>query len=94
MEVKWPGREADHAPPSCVKVKTAWSYHQNVFIAWCKRYIFIEWYLLKHGDKFTFTMLMKTNSLDSTTQNARQNHLDPRYTMQSVCLGSYLSLRH
>jgi hypothetical protein len=24
--VKWPGREADHSPPSSVEVKNAWRY--------------------------------------------------------------------
>jgi hypothetical protein len=24
--VKWPGREADHSPPSSAEVKNAWSY--------------------------------------------------------------------
>jgi len=26
LEVKRPGREADHSPPSSAKVKDAWSY--------------------------------------------------------------------
>jgi hypothetical protein len=26
LGVKWPGREADHSPPSSAKVKNAWSY--------------------------------------------------------------------
>jgi hypothetical protein len=26
LGVKRPGREADHSPPSCAKVKNAWSY--------------------------------------------------------------------
>jgi hypothetical protein len=26
LEVKWPGREADHSPPSSAEVKNAWSY--------------------------------------------------------------------
>jgi len=25
-EVKWPGHEADHSPPSSAKVKEGWSY--------------------------------------------------------------------
>jgi len=25
-ELKWPGHEADHAPPSGAEVKNAWSY--------------------------------------------------------------------
>jgi hypothetical protein len=48
LEVKQPGREADHSPPSSAKVKNAWSYTplpQYVFMAWC---------LVKHRDKFTF----------------------------------------
>jgi hypothetical protein len=26
LEIKWPGREADHSPPSSAEVKNAWSY--------------------------------------------------------------------
>jgi hypothetical protein len=26
LEVKWPGHEADHSPPSTTKVKNSWSY--------------------------------------------------------------------
>jgi hypothetical protein len=26
LGVKWPGREADHSPPSSAEVKNAWSY--------------------------------------------------------------------
>jgi len=26
LGVKWPGREADHSPPSSAKVKDVWSY--------------------------------------------------------------------
>jgi hypothetical protein len=25
-EIKWPGRQADHSPPSSANVKNAWSY--------------------------------------------------------------------
>jgi hypothetical protein len=38
LVVKWPGREADHSPPSRAEVKNAWSYTSNpqyVFMAWC-----------------------------------------------------------
>jgi hypothetical protein len=36
LRVKWPGREADHSPPSNAEVKNAWSYTstpQCVFMA-------------------------------------------------------------
>jgi len=36
--VKQQEREADHSPPSCAKVKNAWSYNsipQYAFMAWC-----------------------------------------------------------
>jgi hypothetical protein len=26
LEVKWPGREADHLPPSSAEVKNVWNY--------------------------------------------------------------------
>jgi hypothetical protein len=38
LEVKRPGRKADHSPASSADVKNAWSYTsipQYVFMAWC-----------------------------------------------------------
>jgi hypothetical protein len=38
LGVKWPGREADHSPPSSAEVKNEWSYTstpQYAFVAWC-----------------------------------------------------------
>jgi hypothetical protein len=38
LRVKWPGREADHSPPSSAEVKKAWIYistPQYAFMAWC-----------------------------------------------------------
>jgi hypothetical protein len=46
--VKWPGREADHSPPSSAEVKNEWSYAST------PQYIFMEWCLVKHRDNFTF----------------------------------------
>jgi hypothetical protein len=37
-EVRRPGREADHSPPSSAEVKKAWSYNstpQYDFMVWC-----------------------------------------------------------
>jgi len=31
-EVKWPGREADHSPPSSDEVKNVWGYTSNLSI--------------------------------------------------------------
>jgi hypothetical protein len=47
LEVKRPGREADHSPPSSAEVKNAWILRlpQYVFMAWC---------LVKHRDEFNF----------------------------------------
>jgi hypothetical protein len=50
LEVKRPGREADHSPPSSVEVKECvelYLHSPNLFMAW---------YLVKHRD-FTFTVL-------------------------------------
>jgi hypothetical protein len=44
--VKWPGREADHTPPSSAEV-SAWSYTST------PQSVFITWYFVKHRD-FTF----------------------------------------
>jgi len=30
MELKWPGHEADHTPPSSAEVKNAWSYSSTL----------------------------------------------------------------
>jgi hypothetical protein len=42
-EIKRPGREADHSPPSGSEVKDAWSYTST------PQYAFIEWCLIKQG---------------------------------------------
>jgi hypothetical protein len=37
-ELKRPGREADHSPPTSVQVKKTWTYTSTppyVFMAWC-----------------------------------------------------------
>jgi hypothetical protein len=50
LEVKRPGREADHSPPSNAEVKNAWSYIST------PQYVFMAWCLVKHSDNFTFTL--------------------------------------
>jgi hypothetical protein len=45
--VKRPGREANHSPVSSVKVKNGWSCTST------PQYVFMAWYLVKHGDNFT-----------------------------------------
>jgi hypothetical protein len=40
-EIKRPGREANHTPPSNAEVKNAWSYKST------PPYVFMEWYLIK-----------------------------------------------
>jgi hypothetical protein len=40
------GHEADHSPPSTVKVKNAWSY------IYTRQYIFMVWCLIKYRDNF------------------------------------------
>jgi hypothetical protein len=52
-EVKRPGREADHSPPSSAEVKNAWRYisHSNTS-AW-------RWFLVKHRGNFTFTFTFR-----------------------------------
>jgi hypothetical protein len=52
LGVKWPGREADHSPPTSVDVKNAWSYTST------PQYVFMAWCLVKHRDNFTFTLLL------------------------------------
>jgi hypothetical protein len=49
LEVKQPGREADHSLPSSAEVKNAWRYAST------SEYVFETWCLVKHSDIFTFT---------------------------------------
>jgi hypothetical protein len=43
-ELKQPGREAHHSPPSLVKAKNTWSYASTL------PYVFIAWCLIMHRD--------------------------------------------
>jgi len=47
LGVKWPGREADHSPPSSAKVN-AWNYTST------PQYTSMAWCLVKHRDNFNF----------------------------------------
>jgi hypothetical protein len=63
LGVKRPEREADHPPPSSVGVKECvelYLHSQYVFIAWC---------LVKHRDKFTFTILYEGVSKSFRTES-------------------------
>jgi hypothetical protein len=48
LELKRPGREANHSPPSSTEVKNEWSYTST------PPYVFMGWCLVKHRDSFTF----------------------------------------
>jgi hypothetical protein len=48
LEVKRPGREAEHLPPSGAEVKNAWSYTSTSL------YAYVAWWLVKHRENFTF----------------------------------------
>jgi hypothetical protein len=68
-EIKRPGREADHSPPSSAEVKNAWSYTstpQHVFIVWCliKQNVRLHGMVFKHRDNFTFTFTCSMNGRD------------------------------
>jgi len=43
--MKWPGREADHSPPSSDEIKNAWSYTSTSL---SREYVFIVWCLIKY----------------------------------------------
>jgi hypothetical protein len=47
--VKWPGREADHSPPSSTEVKECLTQYLHL------QYAFMVWYLVKRRGNFTFT---------------------------------------
>jgi hypothetical protein len=51
-EVKLPGCEADHSPPSSDEVK------EYVALYLHPQYVFVAWHLVKHRDKFTFTVVL------------------------------------
>jgi hypothetical protein len=50
--LKRPRREADHSPPSSAEVKNAWSCTST------HQYVFMAWYLIKHRENFTFSIIM------------------------------------
>jgi hypothetical protein len=50
LEVKRPGSEAEHSPPSSAEVKNEWSYTST------RQYVFMAWCLVKRRDNFTFTL--------------------------------------
>jgi hypothetical protein len=52
-QVKRPGREADHSPPSSAEIENAWSYTST------PQYVFMARCLVKHRDNFTFTLSEK-----------------------------------
>jgi hypothetical protein len=52
LEVKLPGRETDHSPPSSAGVKNSWSYTST------RQYVFMAWCLVKNRDNFTFTFIV------------------------------------
>jgi len=49
--VKRPGLEADHSPPSNAEDKNLWSHTSSL------PYVFMAWYLVKHGDNFTLLLV-------------------------------------
>jgi hypothetical protein len=75
LEVKRPGREADHSLPSSAEVKNAWSYTST------PQYFFMAWCLVKHRDNFTFHQNTEVNS--STLSTIRiwvlLSHTNSRY---------------
>jgi hypothetical protein len=50
--IKWPGREADHLPPSGAEIKNAWSYTST------PQYVFMALCLVQHMDSFTLPYLL------------------------------------
>jgi hypothetical protein len=52
LGAKRPDHEADHLPTSGAEVRIAWSYIST------PSYVFMVWYLVKHGDNFTFILLL------------------------------------
>jgi hypothetical protein len=60
LGVKRLRHEADHSPPSSAKVKYGWAIPPRL------QYVFMTWYLVKHRDIFTFTLLTVHDCLDNT----------------------------
>jgi hypothetical protein len=58
LGIKWPGREADHSPPSSAEVKNAWSYTSTP-----SQYVFMAWCLFKHRDNFIFYLPLQVETV-------------------------------
>jgi hypothetical protein len=57
LEIKRPGREADHSAPSSAEVKNAWSYTSTLLTR-------LHGAVLRHRDNFTFTLpLLNTDDI-------------------------------
>jgi hypothetical protein len=70
LGVRRPGHEADHSPPPSVEVRNAWSYTST------PPYVFMTWYLVKHGGNFTFSFTVTVkNWLDSDACLARMRRV-------------------
>jgi hypothetical protein len=55
--VKWPGRKADHSPPSSADVKNEWSYNS------APPYVFLAWYLIKERMRYGVVLCKVTSEL-------------------------------
>jgi hypothetical protein len=76
LGVKWPRSEADHSPPSTAEVKNMWHYTS------IPQYTFMAWYLLKHRDNFTFTLLQR--SLRKFTFSPTELNCPPCFVQNTV----------
>jgi hypothetical protein len=97
LQVKRPGREADHSPPSSAEVKNALSYTST------SQYVFLAWCLVKHRENFIFLLYIlhfinfyKISYLLFTTKcvNIREYELRHKTTVYIVHLNALLYYFH
>jgi hypothetical protein len=88
LEVKRPGREADHSPTSSAEVKNAWSYTSTPL------YVFMAWCLVKHRDNctFTFTFTFLLICLESFSPSSGRQKGDQESS--KIAVQSYEILLH
>jgi hypothetical protein len=68
LEVKWPGREANHSPPFTAEVK------EYVELYFHSQYVFMAWCFVKHRDNFTFNELFQLTSFYGMEWRREDNH--------------------
>jgi len=109
LEVKWPGREADHSHPSSAEIRMygAVPYLHHISCAYVSSgYVFMAWYLVKHKVNFSvylhltmyqkFTDAMKASSSSNWNGFAEWNVQNRNFIawLYSIFLQIIIRLKH